>query len=88
MSRPSPAPNHRIPSAPVSHERARVATLSRSRTSDDPELLDARRALRTELLAEHIAREVARAPKLTEAQRSRLADLLRPSVATSPERPA
>lgn len=58
-------------------ERARVASLSRSRTPDDPELLDARRNLRAERLALHIATVVAEAPPLTAEQRDRLAVLLR-----------
>lgn len=62
------------------HERARVASLTRSRTADDPELLDARRNMRTERLADYIARVVDAAPPLTPAQRDRLALLLRPGV--------
>jgi len=58
-------------------ERARVASLSRSRTPDDPDLLDARRNLRAERLADHIAKVVAEAPPLTQEQRDRLAALLR-----------
>lgn len=58
-------------------ERARVASLSRSRSADDPELLDARRNLRTERLAEHIARVVDEAPPLTPEQRDKLALILR-----------
>lgn len=58
-------------------ERARVASLSRSRTPDDPELLDARRNLRAERLAEHIARVVDEAPPLTPEQRDKLAVILR-----------
>lgn len=58
-------------------ERARVASLSRSRPADDPELLDARRTLRTTRLAEHIARVVDEAPPLTPEQRDRLAVILR-----------
>lgn len=58
-------------------ERARVASLSRSRPADDPDLANARRNLRAERLADHIARVVAEAPPLTEAQRDRLAALLR-----------
>ena len=58
-------------------ERARVASLSRSRTPDDPDLLDARRNLRAERLAVHIAKVVAEAPPLTAEQRDRLAVLLR-----------
>lgn len=57
-------------------ERARVAALTRSRTADDPDLIGARRNLAAERLAEHIARVVAEAPPLTEAQRSSLALLL------------
>lgn len=58
-------------------ERARVASLSRSRAADDPDLIEARRNLKAERLAEHIARVVADAPPLTPAQRDRLAGLLR-----------
>lgn len=61
------------------HERARVASLSRSRPADDPDLLDARRNLRAERLAEHIAKVVGEAPPLTPEQRDRLAVLLRTS---------
>lgn len=58
-------------------ERARVASLSRSRTPDDPELIEARRNLRAERLADHIEKVVAEAPPLTPQQRDRLAGLLR-----------
>ncbi len=61
-------------------ERGRVAALSRSRTPDDPELVEARRALADELLAARIARLVAEAPPLTPEQRDRLAGLLRGSA--------
>lgn len=57
--------------------RARVASLSRTRSADDPEVLDARRDLRAERLADHISRVVDEAPPLTDAQRDRLASLLR-----------
>lgn len=60
-------------------ERARVASLSRSRTADDPDLVAARRNLKAERLADYIARTVASAPPLTADQRDRLALLLRPS---------
>lgn len=62
-------------------ERARVASLSRSRTPDDPDLVAARRNLRAERLAEHIAAQVAAWPQLTDAQLDRLAVLLRPEAA-------
>jgi len=56
-------------------ERARVASLTRSRTADDPDLVEARRNLKAERLAEHIASVVNEAPPLSAAQRSRLAAL-------------
>lgn len=58
-------------------ERARVASLSRSRPADDPDLINARRNLRCERLAAYIERVVDEAPPLTDDQRSRLAGLLR-----------
>ncbi|GAB7004384.1 hypothetical protein JCM18899A_18570 [Nocardioides sp. AN3] len=62
------------------HERARIASLTRSRTPDDPELLDARRNLRAARLEEYIKRVVDEAPELTAEQRDRLASLLRPAT--------
>ncbi|GAA3680820.1 hypothetical protein GCM10022376_20030 [Yimella lutea] len=62
-------------------ERARVASLSRSRPADDPDLAAARRNLRAEKLAEHIAKVVAQAPPLTPEQRDRLVVLLRGGAA-------
>lgn len=59
-------------------DRARVAALSRSRSADDPDLIDARRNLRAERLAIAIRRAVDQAPPLTDEQRHRLADLLAP----------
>ncbi len=58
------------------HHRARVASLSRDRAPDDPELLDARRSLREERLAAAIRETVDAAPPLTDEQRARLAALL------------
>lgn len=57
-------------------ERARVASLSRSRTADDPDLIAARANLRAARLEEHIARLVDEAPPLTPEQRDRIATLL------------
>ena len=59
-------------------ERARVASLSRSRTADDPALLDARRDLRAARAEEYVRQLVESAPPLTSEQRDRLAVLLRP----------
>lgn len=58
------------------HHRARVASLSRSRTTDDPELVAARRDLAAAKLEEHIERALASAPPLSDAQRERLASIL------------
>lgn len=58
-------------------ERARVASLTRSRTPDDPDLVDARRNLKAARLEAYIEKVVAEAPPLTAAQRDRLAVLLR-----------
>lgn len=59
------------------HHRARVASLSRSRADDDPDLVAARRNLKAERLADYIERTVDAAPMLDAAQRDRLALLLR-----------
>lgn len=63
--------------------RARVASLTRSRTPNDPDLLDARRDLAAARLEDYIRRTVEVAPALSDEQRTRLALLLRP---TSSER--
>lgn len=60
-------------------ERARVASLTRSRTTDDPELVRARQNLKAAKVEEYIARVVAEAPALTPEQRDRIASLLRPA---------
>lgn len=61
--------------------RGRVASLSRSRSADDPDLIEARRALAAEKLAAYVAKTVADAPPLTSVQRDRIAALLRPTKA-------
>jgi len=58
-------------------ERARYASLSRSRTPDDPDLLAARANLRIERLADYIRKTVDAAPPLSVEQRDRLVLLLR-----------
>lgn len=62
-------------------QRARVAGLSRSRPFSDPLLVEAKEKLRQErrvaLADEYIAKLVADAPPLTDAQRDRLTLLLR-----------
>jgi F0F1-type ATP synthase delta subunit len=62
-------------------ERARVASLSRSRNRDDPDLLAARRDLRAARAEDYIKALVDSAPPLTDAQRDRLAVLLRGAAA-------
>lgn len=58
-------------------ERARVASLSRSRTADDPDLIAAQDRLKAARLEVYIARVVDAAPPLSPEQRDRLAVLLR-----------
>ncbi len=58
------------------HERARIAALSRSRAADDPELIEARRNLRATRLAAHVAKALEAAPPLTVEQRQGIARLL------------
>ena len=60
-------------------ERARVASLTRSRTTDDPDLADARQRMKAARIEEYIARVVAEAPPLTAEQRDRIASLLHPA---------
>lgn len=57
-------------------ERARVASLSRSRPPDDPDLVAARRNLRAAHLAEYVRKAVEQAPPLTAEQRARVAAAL------------
>lgn len=59
------------------HHRAKVAGLSRDRAPDDPELIDARRALRAARLEDHVTKVLAEAPPLNDEQRDRIAALLR-----------
>ncbi|OCB25013.1 hypothetical protein A5674_22185 [Mycobacterium malmoense] len=61
----------------VNHERARIASLTRSRQPDDPELVAARQNLKALRLEEHVRRVVAEAPPLTDEQRDRIAAILR-----------
>jgi hypothetical protein len=61
------------------HYRAQVATLSRSRSADDPDLIEARRNLRAARLQDHVEKALADAPPLTDQQRERIARLLTPT---------
>lgn len=60
------------------HERARVASLTRSREPSDPDLVDARRNLRAARLEDYIKKVVDEAPRLNDDQLRRLAVLLQP----------
>ncbi len=64
-------------------ERARVASLTRSRTADDPDLIAAKRNLCALRLEDHVRKVVSEAPPLTDEQRERIASLLR----VNPQRP-
>lgn len=59
-------------------ERARVASLSRSRASNDPDLVSARQRLRDARVDEYINKLVSEAPPLNDHQRRLLAGLLQP----------
>lgn len=50
-------------------ERARVASLTRSRPQNDPDLLVAKSNLKAELYADHVRKLVNAAPPLTAEQR-------------------
>lgn len=67
----------------AAHHRARVAALSRDRAADDPELVEARRSLRAELLMQHMRELVASAPPLTNEQVEAIAALLRAGASVS-----
>ena len=62
----------------ILHERGRIGSLSRSRPSDDPELLDAKRGLAAAKITDYILKVLAEAPPLSDEQRANLAELLRP----------
>lgn len=64
-------------STPVARARGRVAALSRSRSSSDPEFTAAKRELTTLTLEQHVSRVVADAPPLTDEQVERIAARLR-----------
>lgn len=61
--------------------RGRLARLSQDLPPDAPQLLELRGDLKTQRAAEYIARIVAEAPPLSDEQRVRLAELLRPARA-------
>lgn len=71
----------------AAHHRARIAGITRAvrkgeRPADDPELPQAQRDLRAEVLASHVEKVLAQAPPLTETQRDRIAAILRSGAAS------
>jgi hypothetical protein len=67
----------------AAHHRAKIGALSRSRSDDDPELIEAKRGLLEAQASAYIERVLAEAPPLTDEQRIRLAELFRPTGATT-----
>lgn len=59
-------------------ERARVASLTRSREADDPDLVAARQRLKAARLADHVRDTLESWPPLTHEQADAIATLLRP----------
>lgn len=57
-------------------ERASLAALTRHHGPESPEVIERRRAYKTDRLAEHVAAVIASAPPLTTEQRARIASLL------------
>lgn len=60
-------------------QRAKVASLSRSRPANDPELIEARQNLKALKLEEYVRNVVDQAPPLRPDQADRIAALLRPA---------
>ena len=58
-------------------KRGRLNALQRYRPADDPEVLDAARDLRVARAEQYVRELVDAAPPLTDAQRDRLARILR-----------
>lgn len=57
-------------------ERARLVSLTRSRTPDDPALVAARRNLKAARAEEYLRKLVDSRPEITDEQRARLVALL------------
>lgn len=63
----------------------RKSILTRHRPADDPELIAVSRDHAAIAIEEYVARIVAAAPPLTEAQRARISALLTPPTAAEPQ---
>lgn len=59
-------------------KRARIARLSKDLPPDHPDLQRLRTELRTQRTAEYIEKVIAAWPPLTDEQRTKLAELLKP----------
>lgn len=57
--------------------RSELANLSKKHPPSSPEIQEKRLELRALKLEDHVRRVISEAPPLTEAQRQRIADLLR-----------
>ncbi len=67
------------PSKTVARLRARNSVLNYVRPPGHPDLVEARRDLAAEVLAEHVERVLKNAPPLTEDQVGRIVALLQPA---------
>lgn len=61
------------------HERAKIASLSRIKPANDPAIIEARQNLKALKLEEYVSKVVSEAPPLTAEQANKIAALLRPS---------
>jgi hypothetical protein len=61
----------------AAHHRSRIAALSRDREPDDPEIIEARRALRAQRISDYLDKALDGWPELTEKQLDDIAALLR-----------
>jgi hypothetical protein len=68
--------SNRSPAPAVAKARGRVGSLTRSRTDQDPDLVDARRDLAAANIGEYVRKVVSNAPPLTAEQQDRIAALL------------
>lgn len=67
-----------VRSAEVDKSRASVARRSQSYPPDHPKVIEAKRDLAEAKIAAYVAKVLSEAPELTDGQRSRLAELLKP----------
>lgn len=68
----------------VTKARSDLGVKTRKLGPDHPDTIEARRTFRAEQTAAYIEKVLAEAPPLTDEQKIRLAELFRPSTATTP----